>query len=57
MSAAPLLEAKDLTRHYAVRRGVFAGKATLSALDGVSFAVGDSLVRRHASLGGAETGA
>ncbi len=39
MSAAPLLEAKDLTRHYAVRRGVFAGKATLRALDGVSFAV------------------
>ncbi len=36
MSAAPLLEAKDLTRHYAV---------------------GDSLVRCHASLGGAETGA
>ncbi len=57
MSAAPLLEAKDLTRHYAVGRGVFAGKATLRAIDGVSFTVGDSLVRCHASLGGAETGA
>ncbi len=37
MSAAALLEATELARYYPVRRGPFAGKATLKALDGVSF--------------------
>ena len=37
MNAAPLLEAENLTRYYRVRRGPFVGKATLKALDGVSF--------------------
>ncbi len=32
-----VLEATDLTRHYQVRRGLFAGSATLKAVDGVSF--------------------
>jgi dipeptide transport system ATP-binding protein len=34
-----VVEATDLTRHYTVRRGLFAGSATVKALDGVSFAV------------------
>jgi dipeptide transport system ATP-binding protein len=34
---APVLEAKSLTRHYAVARGWMKPKATLRALDGVSF--------------------
>jgi len=33
---APVLEAKALTRHYHVRRGLFTRAATLRALDGVS---------------------
>ncbi|WP_067066223.1 dipeptide ABC transporter ATP-binding protein [Roseateles chitosanitabidus] len=33
----PLLRARDLARHYAVSRGWFAAKATVKALDGVSF--------------------
>ncbi len=37
MNTAPLIEAENLARHYRVRRGPFAGKATLKALDGVSF--------------------
>ena len=32
-------EARDLTRHYSIRRGVFAPPATLKAVDGVSFTV------------------
>ncbi|MEE8531948.1 MAG: peptide ABC transporter ATP-binding protein [Alphaproteobacteria bacterium] len=40
MSAPPLLRADDLARHYEVRKGLFAGTATLRALDGVSFSVG-----------------
>ncbi len=36
-TAAPLLVARDLTRHYEVDRGWFKGKATVKALDGVSF--------------------
>ncbi len=39
MNAMPLLEARDLCRHYSVRRGLFAGAATLKALDGVSFSI------------------
>ena len=39
MSAAPVLEAQALTRHYQVRRGLFAGSATLRAVDGVSFSL------------------
>jgi peptide/nickel transport system ATP-binding protein len=37
----PILEARDLTRHYAVRRarGWLAPRATLKAVDGVSFAL------------------
>ena len=34
---APVLLARDLTRHYRVSRGWFAPKATVRALDGVSF--------------------
>ena len=34
-----VIEAKDLTRHYTVRRGLFAGSATVKAVDGVSFSV------------------
>ena len=36
-AAAPVLEAEELTRHYHVRRGLFAGGATLRAVAGVSF--------------------
>jgi dipeptide transport system ATP-binding protein len=35
--AAPLLEARALTRHYAVSRGLFKPKGLVRALDGVSF--------------------
>ncbi|MBL0088306.1 MAG: dipeptide ABC transporter ATP-binding protein [Ideonella sp.] len=35
----PVLEADDLHRHYAVRRGLFAQPATVHALAGVSFSV------------------
>src|SRR5262249_29259485 len=34
---APLMEAKDLTRHYKVSQGFLKPKATVKALDGVSF--------------------
>ena len=34
---APLLEARDLARHYRVAQGFFKPKATVKALDGVSF--------------------
>ena len=36
-AAAPVLEAEELTRHYHVRRGLFAGSATLQAVAGASF--------------------
>ena len=32
-------EARDLTRHYSVRRGLFASPAVLKAVDGVSFSI------------------
>ncbi|MBB3295662.1 dipeptide transport system ATP-binding protein [Mitsuaria sp. BK045] len=35
--AAPVLQARDLARHYRVSRGWFAPAATVRALDGVSF--------------------
>ncbi|MBM3572270.1 MAG: ATP-binding cassette domain-containing protein, partial [Alphaproteobacteria bacterium] len=35
----PVIEARDLARHYAVRRGLFRGSATVKAVDGVSFAL------------------
>lgn len=35
-----VVEAADLTRHYTVRRGLFAGQATVKALDGISFTLG-----------------
>jgi dipeptide transport system ATP-binding protein len=38
-SAAPLLVASSLTRHYAVSRGMFRPKGLVRALDGVSFSV------------------
>src|SRR5258708_31566881 len=42
MSAtAPLLEARALTRHYAVSQGLFRPKGLVRALDGVSFTVGE----------------
>jgi dipeptide transport system ATP-binding protein len=34
-----VVEARDLRRHYEVRRGLFAAPATLKAVDGVSFAL------------------
>ncbi len=34
-----VLEARNLKRHYAVSRGLFAGDATLKALDGASFSL------------------
>ena len=34
-----LLQAQDLTRHYAVRRGLFQPPATVKALNGVSFSL------------------
>ena len=39
MSTGPVIEAVDLTRHYRVRRGLFAGTATVRALDGCSFSL------------------
>jgi dipeptide transport system ATP-binding protein len=36
---SPVVEARDLKRHYEVRRGLFAKPATLKAVDGVSFAL------------------
>jgi len=33
----PILEAVDLARHYEIRRGMFAGRATVKALAGASF--------------------
>ena len=37
--SAPLLEARDLARHYAVSRGLFKQKGLVRALDGVSFSL------------------
>ncbi len=44
-SAPPLLEVRDLARHYSVRRGLFRPPALVRALDGVSFtlAAGETL--------------
>ena len=39
MSSQPIAEARDLARHYRVRRGLFRAPATLKALDGVSFSL------------------
>src|ERR1700687_4146231 len=36
---APLLEARELARHYTVSRGPFKAKGLVRALDGVSFSV------------------
>ena len=36
---SPILVARDLARHYTVRRGAFRAPATVKALDGVSFAL------------------
>ena len=38
-ASAPLLEARDLARHYAVSRGFFKHKGLVRALDGVSFSL------------------
>ncbi|WP_119680115.1 peptide ABC transporter ATP-binding protein [Indioceanicola profundi] len=38
-TAPIVLEARELKRHYAVKRGLFARPATVKALDGASFAV------------------
>jgi dipeptide transport system ATP-binding protein len=37
--SAPVVAARDLKRHYEIRRGLFAKPATLKAVDGVSFAL------------------
>jgi dipeptide transport system ATP-binding protein len=39
--AAPLLETRALSRHYAVSRGLFRGKGLVRALDGVSLTLRD----------------
>lgn len=39
MSTTPVVEAIDLTRHYKVRQGLFAGNATLKALRGTGFSM------------------
>jgi peptide/nickel transport system ATP-binding protein len=39
MSAAPVVEAVDLARHYQVGQGLFSGNATLKALRGTSFSM------------------
>jgi dipeptide transport system ATP-binding protein len=39
MSASPLLQAVDLTRYYSVSRGFLKPKATVKALNGVSFSL------------------
>ena len=36
-TGGPVLEAADLARHYEIRRGMFAGRATVKALAGASF--------------------
>ena len=36
-AAVPLLEGRDLARHYTVSTGLFKPKAIVRALDGVSF--------------------
>ena len=38
---APMLEARELVRHYSVSRGLFRHKSTVRALDGVSFSLRD----------------
>src|SRR5438034_5039455 len=38
-TGAPLLEARDLARHYVVSRGLFKHKGLVRALDGVSFSL------------------
>jgi len=35
----PILKATDLTRHYQINQGMFGGKATVKALDGVGFSL------------------
>ncbi len=40
MTAAPVLEARNLRRFYPVRRGLFGATATVRALSGASFALG-----------------
>jgi len=40
-AAPPLLEARDLARHYRVSRGYFRGHAIVRALDGVSFTLAE----------------
>jgi dipeptide transport system ATP-binding protein len=42
LAAAPLLEARGLTRHYHVSRGLLRGTAVVRALDGVSFSLAPS---------------
>jgi dipeptide transport system ATP-binding protein len=41
MNAPVLLEARDLSRHYRVSRGMFKPHATVKALDGVSFSLSE----------------
>ncbi len=37
--SAPILEARDLTRHYVISQGMFSDKAVVKALDGISFSL------------------
>ncbi|MBI4375626.1 MAG: dipeptide ABC transporter ATP-binding protein [Elusimicrobia bacterium] len=39
MSTRPLLEVKDIKKHFTVRKGLFGEKGTVKAVDGVSFSV------------------
>ena len=39
MSAAPILEVRNLKKHFGARKGMFGEKTTVKAVDGVSFSV------------------
>ncbi len=39
MSERPILEVRDLKKHFAARKGLFGGVSTVKAVDGVSFSV------------------
>ncbi len=39
MSVTPILEVRDLKKHFAARKGMFGEKTTVKAVDGVSFSV------------------
>jgi oligopeptide/dipeptide ABC transporter ATP-binding protein len=42
MKAAPLLEVRDLRKHFPMKRGLFGERRTVYAVDGISFTLGPS---------------